>query len=208
MTPPPEPTPIQKRHPMAHTEPTLILVVDDSARDRELLARILEREGHTPILAPDGHQALALALQHKPDLVLLDVFMPGMDGLEVCRKLKADPATEGVPVIFLTGRSQSLDILTGFQAGAVDYVTKPFQIPELLARVQVHLELRRAHREIRSLRGILPTCAHCKRIRDGSGTWHDIETYISRHSEAMFSHGICPECIPVFFPDQAGPKGG
>jgi DNA-binding response OmpR family regulator len=179
----------------------LILAVDDTASDRELLATILGREGYQLALAKDGAQALELAAKLDPDLILLDILMPGLDGLEVCRRLKADEATRAIPVIFVTAQSGSDEVLTGFEMGAVDYVTKPFRIPELLARVHAHVELRRVQQEVRTLRGILPTCAHCKNIRDDKGTWHSIESYISQHSEAHFSHGLCPDCIPIFFPE-------
>ena len=186
---------------MEQTKGSLILAVDDTPSDLELLAKILEREGYNLALAKDGSQALDLAAKEKPDLILLDIFMPGMDGIEICRRLKADPAIQDIPVIFVTSQSGSDEVLAGFEAGAVDYVTKPFRIPELLARVHVQAELRRVQREIRSLRGILPTCAHCKKIRDEKGIWHSIESYISQHSEAHFSHGICPDCISIYFPD-------
>lgn len=179
----------------------VILAVDDTPRDLELLATILGREGYEVALAKDGPQALEIAAKGKPDLILLDILMPGMDGIEVCKRLKGDQATQAIPIIFVTAHSGSDEILTGFEVGAVDYVTKPFRIPELLARVHVHVELRRVQQEIRTLRGILPTCAHCKKIRDEKGTWHAIETYISQRSEAQFSHGLCPDCIPIYFPD-------
>ena len=180
---------------------SLILAVDDTPSDLELLAKILEREGYSLALAKDGSQALDIAAKEKPDSILLDIFMPGMDGIEICRRLKADPAVQDIPVIFVTSQSGSDEVLAGFEAGAVDYVTKPFRIPELLARVHVQAELRRVQHEIRTLHGILPTCAHCKKIRDEKGIWHSIESYISQHSEAHFSHGICPDCISIYFPD-------
>jgi DNA-binding response OmpR family regulator len=124
--------------------------------------------------------------------------------MEVCRRLKAEPATQDVPVIFLTCKSNSHDILAGFAAGAVDYVAKPFRIPELLARVRVHVELRRARQEIRTLRGILPTCAYCKMVRNEQGTWQTLESFITEHSETKLSHGICPVCISIYFPDFGG----
>lgn len=179
----------------------IILAVDDAPEQLQLLEKILEGDGYQAVLAGGGLQSLARVAQEKPDLVLLDVLMPGMDGMEVCRRLQADPATLDIPVIFLTCKSEANDILTGFQAGAVDYVAKPFRIPELLARVRVHVDLRRARQEIRTLRGILPTCAHCKRIRDYQGTWHTLESYLTEHTEARFSHGICPDCMPAYFPD-------
>ena len=186
---------------MEHAKLPLILAVDDAPENLDLLATIFAREGYALITAIEGHQALDLAAKEKPDLILLDVLMPGMDGIEVCRLLKADPSTSGIPVIFLTAQSKSGEMLAGFAVGAVDYVTKPFQVPELLARVHVHLELRRVQHEVRTLRGILPTCAHCKMIRDEQGKWQPIESYITQHSEAKFSHGLCPTCLPAYFPD-------
>lgn len=179
----------------------IILAVDDTSEHLELLAKVLEGNGYEPCLAADGPQALEQAVSAKPDLILLDVLLPGMDGMEVCRRLKADPATLEVPVIFLTCKSDSSDIMAGFEVGAVDYVAKPFRIPELLARVRVHVELRRATQEIRTLRGILPTCAYCKRIRDEQGAWHTLESFVTGRTEARFSHGICQDCIPLYFPD-------
>ena len=186
---------------MAPAEGSRILAVDDTPSELDLFATLLGREGYTLALAKNGPQALAMATKEQPDLILLDIFMPGMDGIETCRRLKADPATRDIPVIFVTGTSRADEVLAGFEAGAVDYVTKPFRVPELLARVHVQAELRRVQRELHTLRGILPTCAHCKKIRDEKGVWHSIEAYISQHSEALFSHGICPDCIPIYFPD-------
>ena len=133
-----------------------ILAVDDTPRDLDLLAQILEQQGYQLTLARDGAEALEMATRERPDLVLLDILMPGIDGIEVCRQLKAEPTTLDIPVIFLTSQSKPEDILIGFEAGAVDYVTKPFQIPELLARVHVHVKLRQAQQEIRTLRGFRP----------------------------------------------------
>jgi len=178
----------------------LLLAVDDSPRDLNLLVSILEHQGYELARATEGSQALTAAARDLPDLILLDILMPGMGGLETCQKLKADASTQGIPVIFLSGQSDADQVLAGFGAGAVDYVTKPFQIPELLARVRVHVDLHRAQQELRTLHGILPTCSHCKKIRDEEGAWHAFEVYISRRSEAQFSHGLCPECIPIFFP--------
>ena len=180
----------------------LLLLVDDTPRDLVLLAGILGPAGYQLSLAANGHQALALAAKELPDLIIMDILMPDLGGLEVCRQLKADPATTGIPVIFLTSQADPDEIIHGFEAGAVDYVTKPFRIHELLARVHVHVEILRAHHEIRRLHGILPTCASCKKIRDEDGHWQPIEAYIAQRSEAQFSHGLCPDCAPLFFPDR------
>ena len=175
--------------------------MDDTATDLDLLASILTQAGYELLISTHGPEALDLATRNLPDVILLDVLMPDMDGFEVCRQLKADPTTRDIPVLFITGQTQEEELIKGFKVGAVDYITKPFHVPELMARVKVHMDLLRARREIQILHGILPICAHCKKIRDSQGQWHPIEGYITRNSEAQFSHGLCPQCIPLFFPD-------
>lgn len=120
-----------------------ILVVDDTQASLKLLTDLLKAEGYDVRSAINGELALHAAALSTPELVLLDIRMPGMDGLEVCRRLKADPATHEVPVIFVSAVLETGEKLRGFELGAVDYVTKPYQRDELLARVHTHLELRR-----------------------------------------------------------------
>jgi putative two-component system response regulator len=121
----------------------LLLAVDDEAGNLQLLRQILQ-DSYRLLFAKDGPRALALAQQEKPDLILLDVMMPGMSGYEVCRQLKADAATRTVPVIFVTALSDPRDEVIGFEAGAVDYITKPVSPPIVRARVRTHLSLVRA----------------------------------------------------------------
>lgn len=123
-----------------------ILAVDDAPTNLRLLGRALGAE-HDVLAAPDGLTALDLARSERPDLILLDIMMPGLDGLEVCRRLKADPATADIPVIFITAMSGEEDEARGFSAGAVDYITKPLSLPVVRARVALHLELARARAE-------------------------------------------------------------
>lgn len=120
----------------------LILIVDDLPENLQVLAGNLKSEGYEILAANNGPRALALVRNRKPDLILLDIMMPDMDGFTVCQKLKADPQTADIPVIFITARNETKDLLQGFEMGAVDYVTKPFKTPELLARVRTHLELK------------------------------------------------------------------
>lgn len=120
-----------------------ILVVDDHAANLGLLFHALEQAGYTVRVVNSGELALASARRAPPDLILLDVMMPALDGFETCRRLKADPITRDVPVLFLTARSEPADELTGLQLGAVDYITKPVQIETALARINTHLTLRR-----------------------------------------------------------------
>ncbi len=121
-----------------------ILAVDDDAQVLALLKRVLPPDGYVVQTAASGEQALAAAAARPPDLILLDIHLPGLDGLEVCQRLKANPATRHIPVILLSASSGAQERVTGLQAGAVDYLTKPFRREELLARVKVHLDLSRA----------------------------------------------------------------
>ena len=192
-----------------------ILIVDDIPENIQVLAHLLARETFQLSAAMSGPQALEMMQRALPDLVLLDVSMPGMDGFEACRCMKASPSIAEVPVIFLTGRAAPEDIVRGFEAGGVDYVSKPFSPPELLARVRTHLHLRklmeleRQERQqledslarIKQLSGLLPICARCKCIRDDQGYWNRIEQYLSSHADVEFTHGICPDCAKVLYPE-------
>lgn len=113
----------------------LILVVDDEPHIVKMVEFKLRNQGHETISAADGNQALEMALARKPDLILLDVMMPGLDGFQVLNKLKTRKETRELPVIMLTAKGQERDVLTGFDKGADDYIIKPFSFPELLARV-------------------------------------------------------------------------
>ena len=119
--------------------PPRIVVADDEVDVRELVAYRLSRSGYEVIEAQDGEQALRLALENPPDLAVLDVMMPKLDGYELTRRLRAEPATQRVPVILLTARAQEADVSQGFEAGADDYLRKPFNPDELLARVRAVL---------------------------------------------------------------------
>ena len=124
--------------------PALVLVVDDQPRNLQMLKSSLMREGFRVAVAGSGEEALDMVELQQPDLMLLDVMMPGMDGFDVCARVKANPATRDIPVIFLTGETQLQSIKKGFEVGGVDYVTKPFNRQEMVARVNTHVELRRA----------------------------------------------------------------
>lgn len=192
-----------------------LLLVDDAPANIQVLASILSKEGYRLSAATGGLQALTRMEQSLPCLVLLDVSMPEMDGYEVCRRMKANLRTAEVPVIFLTGKTSQEDIMAGFEAGAVDYVSKPFNAPELLARVRTHVALRRmiqlereartrledALVQVKTLSGLLPMCAQCKKIRDDKGYWNQLEGYLTEHANVMVSHGICPDCAHELYPE-------
>ncbi|MCP4612697.1 MAG: response regulator, partial [Planctomycetes bacterium] len=165
--------------------------------------------------AVNGSVALKAIREYPPDLILLDIMMPVMNGYEVCERLKADERSRDIPVIFLSALNETLDKVEAFSVGGVDYITKPFQKAELLARVNAHLSLRRLQQKVEEqniqlqasldkvkiLSGLLPICAHCNKIRDDKGYWEEVVVYIRNHSEAEFSHGICPDCVKEFYPE-------
>jgi DNA-binding response OmpR family regulator len=197
-----------------------VLAVDDTPGNLQILSEVLSAEGYQVRVAVSGEAALASVAASRPDLVLLDVRMPGISGLEVCRLLKSSDAQRSVPVIFLSAAGEPEDIAAGFAAGGADYVTKPFRVVELLARVRAHLEihaarenqarliaeLREALENVKLLSGLVPICAQCKKIRNDTGFWQQMEIYIETHSMAKFSHGMCPDCIHSLYPELAGHK--
>lgn len=125
-----------------------ILLVDDSPVNLAVTVESLELAGYEVLVAIDGEEALERAQSTSPDLILLDIMMPGIDGFEVCRRLKTQACTQDIPVIFMTSMNGVSDKIEGFNAGAVDYVTKPFQISELRARIATHLKLRDLQRQL------------------------------------------------------------
>ena len=134
----------------AHQKP-LIFIVEDVPRNLQVLFHILKKEEYRIAAASNGRQALDMIPEARPDLVLLDIMMPEMDGFEVCRQLKKNPKAADIPIIFLTAKAESTDIIKGFELGAVDYVTKPFNPAELLARVKTHLELKFSKEKLNDL---------------------------------------------------------
>ena len=125
-----------------------VLIVDDLPANLDVLSQALEDTGYNVQVATDGQTAINVAVRTIPDLILLDVMMPGIDGYETCRRLKADPTTQEIPVIFLTARGELEGVLEGFQAGGVDYISKPFQKDEVLIRIRTHLERARLAQEL------------------------------------------------------------
>ena len=184
-----------------------ILVADDDPMVLHLLKRVLGKD-YDVVTADDGKRAWALLSSDSgPRLAVLNWQMPGMTGLEICRRARIlrGPLFH---LLVLTASDQAKDVHAGFQAGADDYVTKPCDVEELKARLGVGrrvLQLQQALAErveeleaalasVRQLQGLLPICSWCKRIRNDDDYWEQVETYVSQHSEARFTHGICPEC--------------
>ena len=186
-----------------------ILIAEDDMVSRVLLEATLIKWGYEVTVACDGVAAWELLQSDDPPpLAILDWMMPGLDGLQICRKIRDIPTTTPPYLILLTAKGRREDIVTGLQAGADDYVTKPFDREELHARVQVGMRiielqhsladrvkaLEEALARVKQLQGLLPICSYCKKIRDDQNYWQQVENYISKHSEAQFSHSICPDC--------------
>jgi len=190
-----------------------ILVAEDQAVSRHILIANLRKWGYDVMAVEDGTLAWkALQSAEAPQLVILDWLMPGMDGIEICRQFREKPQERPTYLILLTARRGAEDKVRGLQSGADDYITKPFNREELRARVQVGIrvlelqdalaqrvrELEEALSRVKTLQGLLPICSYCKKIRNDRNYWQQVEGYISDHSEAQFSHGICPECYARF----------
>lgn len=186
-----------------------ILIAEDDPVSRRMLEVMLPRWGYDVIVAADGVTAWQVMRKgDRPQLAILDWMMPGMDGVEVCRKLRAMPAPEPMYLLLLTAKGGKENIVAGLEAGADDYMTKPFEREELRARLRVgqrilELQTNLAQRvrelgdaltRVKQLQGLLPICAYCKRIRDDGNYWQQVESFIAAHSEAQFSHSICPAC--------------
>jgi len=220
-----------------------ILVADDNSVNLILLAEILTAAGYQVRPANSGELALASVAASPPELILLDMRMPFMDGFAVCRQLKARSESCNIPILFISASTEIAERVEGLKMGAVDFISKPFQPAELLARIKTHLELSRlraslekqalslqkanallqdeiaerkkveaereqliddlenALQQVKTLSGLLPICAGCKKIRDDQNKWHSVESYIMDHSQAEFSHGLCPDCIKIYFPN-------
>lgn len=140
----------------------VILIIDDTPTNLGFLVEFLTQAGFEVSVATSGETALKQLQHQRPDLILLDVMMPGIDGFETCRRLKAAETTRDIPVIFMTALSDTADKVQGFAAGGVDYVTKPLQQEEVLARVQTHLELRRLQRLLQEQNELLLTEAQAR----------------------------------------------
>ena len=149
-----------------------VLVVEDDPSNRALLVALLERAGYVAVTAIDGPSGLAAALEMEPDVVLLDVGLPGMDGLEICRRLRTDPRTVALPVVLLTGRTSVDDVVAGLDAGADDFLAKPFHQAELLARLRSARRLALVMDEMESARGVVAALANAVEAKDSMTEHH------------------------------------
>ena len=157
--------------PLAHAAGDVVLIVDDVPDNLSLLHDALDEAGYTVLVATDGPSAIARARQARPDIVLLDAMMPGMDGFEVARRLKAWPETAAIPIVFMTALTETEHVVAAFAAGGVDYVTKPIQPREVLARIQAHTQTARVQRQARNALDAFGHATMVVRPADGRLLW-------------------------------------
>lgn len=194
-----------------------ILIADDDLVARMLLESAIKRWGYEAISANNGAAALAaLQTDDPPALAILDWMMPEMNGVEVSRAVRSLARPSSTYIILLTARSEKEDIVAALDAGADDYLTKPYHSEELRVRVQAGVrivelqrslagrikELEDALASVKQLQGMLPICSYCKKIRDDDNYWQKVENYISDHADVQFSHSVCPNCYDdIVVPD-------
>ena len=202
---------------------TRILIAEDHKVTREALRTLLENRAFTVTTAATGDEALeVLSSFDPPRIAIVDWEMPGATGLEVCRAVRTLNAESYIYLIIVTARDGEEDIAKAMAAGADDFIRKPCGMSELLARVrngqrtvalQRNLagriaELEESAERMRQLKRLLPICMYCKKIRDDSDYWQEIEVYLREHTGTDFSHGICPACMAAQIADLDRGKSG
>jgi DNA-binding response OmpR family regulator len=173
-----------------------ILIADDDRLSTTMLGRTLAAWDFDVTVADDGAAAWACIIgDEPPSVAIVDWEMPKIDGIQLCQRIRSTALRSPLYVILLTGRTGRHDLVAGLEAGADDYLTKPFEPDELRARIRVGQRTLALIGNIKRLTGLLPICSYCKRIRSDHDYWEQVEGYITEHSDAQFTHGICPPCL-------------
>lgn len=209
---------------MAEKKNLKILQIDDNRDNMESVRALLARKlpDASVFMAESGAKGLALAAAEDPDIILLDIVMPGLDGFEVCRRLKTDKRMKAIPVVFVTAdqidkesRMKAIDV------GGDGFLRKPFEVEELVANLRTMVKIKaaaavrgqeadrlrslaQAFPQAKALSGLLPICASCKKIYTEKGSWEDIEKYFKEHADVNFTHGCCPDCARKLYPEYMG----
>ncbi|MFA6243388.1 MAG: response regulator transcription factor [Candidatus Hydrogenedentales bacterium] len=193
-----------------------ILIAEDDVTSRSILTALLEKCGHEVVETVNGMDAWNILRQPgAPKMAILDWMMPQLDGVEVCRRVRALESDQPPYIIVLTAKNDKASIIAGLDAGADDFLAKPYDPGELQARIKVGqriidlqsrlagrmAELQNALDDVRTLRGIIPICPSCKKVRNDEGYWKQVEAYVRDHTEAEFSHVICPPCMKELYPE-------
>jgi phosphoserine phosphatase RsbU/P len=172
-----------------------ILIVDDEQISRRALEVALRKLGHQPTVAAAGEEALQRFASHRCPVIISDLLMPGLDGLELCRRIRATARPHYTYFILLTMVNGKSGYLEGMRAGADDFITKPFDTELLAARLGVAQRILSLHSQVKQLAGLMPICSLCKRVRDDQNYWHQVESFVQQHTDARFTHSYCPECF-------------
>jgi DNA-binding response OmpR family regulator len=209
------------RSKIVHSIRHKILIIDDEPINIQLLKDYLKKD-YSIQTSLNGFDAIHLVKEQRPDLILLDVIMPDINGFDVARIIKSNGIFSAIPIIFLTALDSSEAEAEGLEAGGIDFLTKPVHLNLMKLRIINHLalkhqtdlileqrdllirqkeELESSIARIKRLEGLLPICMHCKSIRIYDASWQRVEEYIVDHSDASFTHGICPNCIAEHYPD-------
>jgi len=175
-----------------------VLIAEDDMISRRLLASIVENLGHEVFTAENGHEAWSTFVVEHAQVVLTDWMMPFMDGPELCRKIRSSQRFQYTYIIMITALGERDFYLKGMEAGADDFITKPYDKDALAVRLQVAERILTLQEEVSQLRGLLPICAYCKKIRDEENAWHPLETYVEEKTETSFEHTLCPTCAAEF----------
>jgi YesN/AraC family two-component response regulator len=199
--------------------PVSVLYVEDEPLTRQIVAGMIRRRIPQVYVAGDGNEGLALFKEYSPDIVVSDVKMPNLDGIEMSRVIKS--LDKDARIILTTAYSDARTLLIAIELGIDKYILKPVEMESLFSAIdkcaetivlsrkirqqdrekdELIVKLQEALENVKKLSGLIPICSNCKRIRDDKGYWNQIEIYISEHSDALFTHGLCDECTKTMYP--------
>ena len=202
---------------MEWNRPVDVLLVDDVEENLLELRTFLQHPSRNLVTASSGEDALARMQEHDFAAVVLDIHLPGISGFDVAEHMRREPRTRRVPILFVTAvMQQPQDVFVGYEVGAVDYLFRPIDPHVLRSKVAIlcdlwiqrhvieekNAQLERQLAEIDTLRGLIPVCARCHRIRDADGLWERCVSYMRKHTLAEFTHTICDSCSEVLYPDE------
>ena len=208
---------------MPKTTKLKILEIDDNQETMDAVKALLARKlpGVSVLMADSGAKGLALAAAEDPDMILLDIVMPGMDGFEVCRRLKADKRLKAIPVVFVTADQIDKESrIKAIELGADGFLRKPFEVEELVASIRSMVKIKaggktpgeeaerlrglgEAFPQAKSLSRLLPICVSCKKICAENGEWQDVEKFFKEQANIHFTHFCCPDCAQKLYPEYA-----
>jgi sigma-B regulation protein RsbU (phosphoserine phosphatase) len=171
-----------------------VLIADDDPVARAIVEKIVRDRGYEPVVTEGGRAAMAAITKEEIPLLVTDWNMPDVDGLELCRRIRAPQRKAYTYVILLTTQSGRKKLLEALDAGIDDFLTKPVDADELAARLRSGERIIAMQKELRQMQGLLSICMYCKKIREGK-EWVPVDRYVADHTATSFSHGLCPECL-------------